>query len=269
MLKRSSNIQWDVLLLKGVPEESRVARELKSSETCHMSRRVAHSDYLISRPFEEYKFLLSKNFRGNLRKARNKLNGKSDVQYMCCREKGEVKTALSRFVSLESVGWKGQVAGAIAQRPEMRRYYESLAETFSHEPKGGYEINELWVEGSLAASQICLWLDETIYVLKVAYNEQLANLAPGNLLLAWLINRCAVEDEVRYVNLVSDTDWHKDWSPKTIDRWDFELYRSPLRRNMVQVLRRVNDSFVKRYRSKYGTQIEPFEDLPSSMMKGM
>jgi hypothetical protein len=245
LLKRSRDIQWDVLLLKSVPEGSRVARELTTSEACHLSRRVAHCDYLTCQPFEEYKLVLSKNFRGNLRKARNKLNGRNDVQYMRCQGKNEIRTALSRFVALEAMGWKGQVAGAIAQRPEMRRYYESLVEIFSDQPKGGCEINELWVEGSLAASQICLRLDETAYVLKVGYNEQFANLAPGNLLLAWLIDRCAVGDGVRYVNLVSDAEWHNDWKPGMIRRWDFELYRSSLRRNTVQVLRSVNDNLVK------------------------
>ncbi len=246
LLKQCKEIQWDVLLLKGVVEASRIARELNGSARSYLSRPAPHCDYLICQPFDNYKLLLSKNFRGNLRKAQNKLNGRNDVQYMCCRDKNEIKTALSRFVDLETIGWKGQVAGAIAQRPEMRSYYESLVEIFSNEPKGGCEINELWVEGSLTASQICLRLDETVYVLKVAYNEQFANLAPGNLLLAWLIDRCAIGDEMRYVNLVSDTEWHNDWKPNMLQRWDFELYRSSLRRNTVQVLRCVNDNLVKR-----------------------
>jgi hypothetical protein len=250
LLKRCSDVRWDVLLLKGVPEGSRVARELKTSKAWYLSRRAAHSDYLTCQPFEEYKLVLSKNFRGNLRKARNKLNARNDVHYVCYRDKNQLSSALSRFVALEARGWKGQVGGAIAQRPEMNRYYESLVNIFSSEPRGECEINELWVEGVLAASQICVRLDETVYVLKVAYREELANLAPGNLLLAWLIHRCAVEDGVRYLNLVSDTKWHSDWEPKTMERWDFELYRSPLRRNMVQLLRYVKANLAKRRLSK-------------------
>jgi hypothetical protein len=118
------------------------------------------------------------------------------------------------------------------------------------------------VEAVLAASQVCLRFDETVYVLKVAYLEELASLAPGNLLLVWLIDRCAVEDGVRYVNLVSDTEWHSDWKPSTIERWDFELYRSPVKRNMVHFLRRVNDNFVKQYASKATGQKTTVGDLP-------
>jgi hypothetical protein len=247
LLKRSRDVSWDVLLLNGVPEGSRIARELKTSDAGYVSRRAAHSDYLTCRPFEEYKLLVSKNFRGNLRKARNKLNARNDVHYKCYREKNLLGSALSRFVALEAAGWKGQVGGAIAQRPEMNRYYQSLLEIFSGEPLGGCEINELWVEGVLAAAQICVRLDETVYVLKVAYREDLANLAPGNLLLAWLIDRCAAEDGVRFLNLVTDAEWHNDWEPKAIERWNFELYKSSLRRNIVQLLRCVNDNLVKRY----------------------
>jgi CelD/BcsL family acetyltransferase involved in cellulose biosynthesis len=238
LLKSCKDLSWDVLLLKGVPEGSRIARELNTSTTSYLSRPAAHCDYLSCLPFEEYKLVLSKNFRGNLRKARNKLNGRNGVQYVCCRDKNEIKGALSRFVALEAIGWKGQIGGAIAQRPEMKRYYESLVEIFGSEPRGGCEINELWAEGVLAASQVCVRFDQTLYVLKVTYREELANLAPGNLLLAWLIDRCALTDELRYVNLVSDTDWHSDWKPSKIVRWDFELYRSPIRRTTIRLVRR-------------------------------
>jgi hypothetical protein len=131
----------------------------------------------------------------------------------------------------------------------MRRYYESLMQIFCNESKGGCEINELWVEAVLAASQICVLLDQTLYVLKVAYCEEFANLAPGNLLLAWLIHRCAVDDGVRYVNLVSDAEWHRDWKPRTIERLNFEVHRNPIRRNIVQLLRCMNDRVVNRYLS--------------------
>jgi CelD/BcsL family acetyltransferase involved in cellulose biosynthesis len=246
LLKAAADLRWDVLLFNSVPEKSRIARDLSAASPCRMRKLAAHSDYLTCQPFEEYKRILSKNFRGNLRKALNKLNARTGVQYVCRQEKAEAEIALSRFVELEAAGWKGKVGGAIAQRPQLNRYYLSLINCFDREPTARCEINELWVEDLLASSQICLRLDDTVYVLKVAYREDFANLAPGNLLLAWLINRSAVNDGVRFVNLVSDTEWHIDWRPETIQRLDFEIYKTPVMRNTVHLLRYVKKKLVKR-----------------------
>ncbi len=60
-----------------------------------------------SRPFDETFSALSKNFRGNLRKARNKLAKLEGVEFVSARGPEELASALEVFLDVEASGWKG------------------------------------------------------------------------------------------------------------------------------------------------------------------
>ena len=74
-------------------------------------------------------------------------------------------------------------------------------------------INCLRLRGELIAGQLCLRDEDTLYVLKLSFAEHCARLAPGNMLLEWVIREGMERDLYRYVNLVGDPPWFKDWRP--------------------------------------------------------
>src|SRR5690606_17756733 len=71
---------------------------------------------------------LSKNFRGSLRKARNKLARLAGVEVRWAREPAEIYPAFERFLEVEASGWKGDggIGTAIQLDPTLRAFYGGL-----------------------------------------------------------------------------------------------------------------------------------------------
>ncbi len=167
---------------------------------------------------------LSRNFRGNLRKARNKLKALSSVSIERFTEGPGLQEALARFVELEASGWKGAEASTIRDKPEVRRFYERLLEEYARDAEGGCHINELVVDGRTIAGQLCLRMRDTLYILKIAYDEDFKKMAPGNMLLEWLIESCCSDATMRYLSFVSEYPWQEDWNPRALACEEMKFY---------------------------------------------
>ena len=61
---------------------------------------------------------------------------------------------------------------------------------------------------------ICLLLDETSYLLKVAYDEDAGRYSPGQLLIDDALRRYAEEGKIKRYNLITDYRWFDGWNPE-------------------------------------------------------
>jgi CelD/BcsL family acetyltransferase involved in cellulose biosynthesis len=172
---------------------------------------------------------LSKNFRGSLRKARNKLLAMSGVDFVTAREVVELRAAFDEFLSVEASGWKGRggKGTAIALHPKVEPFYRNLIDQFG--PSGLCEINLLRVGNECISAQFCIAVRDIYYVLKIGYDEKHAVLAPGNMLLEHLLARLRSEGRMRVVNLVSDADWHTSWRPVRTPQFEIVCANNTLR----------------------------------------
>jgi CelD/BcsL family acetyltransferase involved in cellulose biosynthesis len=170
-------------------------------------------NYLPCLPPDELAESLSRNFRGNLRKARNKLAKLNGVEFISACSQPEIDRAFDEFLAVEASGWKGTAGerSAINLDGRVLGFYQSLTRNFSR--IGACEINLLRAEGSCIAGQFCLIAGDTSYILKIGYDEAYAQVAPGNMLLEHTIQRYLREGSIKYVNLVTDTPWHSFWKP--------------------------------------------------------
>lgn len=219
---------WDVLRFRGVLADSAAARLF--ADGVLLTRVVSHTcDYVdCGRPYEEITASFSRNFRSNLNKARNKLARETDVEFIAVTDREKLMQALDEFLEVEASGWKGSAGEgtAIKLHPELTAFYRNLIEELA--PRGAAVINLLRIGGRAVAAQFCALDADTLYVLKLAYDEQWARAAPGNMLLEWVIKRAGAERRFRYLNLVNDPPWFKDWRPETIDVCNIDLYnRTP------------------------------------------
>lgn len=220
---------WDVIQLNNVLAGTAALAALEAQNAFAWKRWPApQCDYLLSQDSETFLASVSKNFRASLRKARNKLTAMADVEFRSHTGIAAVREALVRFFALESQGWKGEATGAIAQNARISAFYELMFEEFAQDPGGWVEINELWAEGKLLASQLCLGVADTLFVLKICYDEGYPKVSPGNMLLEWLVTRDGGQGRVRYLNLISDSAWHRDWAASHLENWYVEIYnRTP------------------------------------------
>jgi CelD/BcsL family acetyltransferase involved in cellulose biosynthesis len=228
-LRRGSPVRWDVLYLPNLLEDA-CAWQLARDDPHALAVRlnVARCDYLPCVPFEELSAGFSKNFRGNLRKARNKLVRLEGLTYVTARQPAELNAALLRFLDVEASGWKGTggTGSAIKLDPAATRFYEALVRLLG--AHGACEITLLLAENKCIAGQFCLVVGDTCYVLKIGYDEAYAHAAPGNMLLEHLLQRHHQEGTVKYVNLVTDAAWHANWNPQALPVLDVYLFnRSP------------------------------------------
>jgi CelD/BcsL family acetyltransferase involved in cellulose biosynthesis len=213
-LQRQSEIEWDLMCFTNLIEDGCIRQALDAAPIPRLiSEERTRCNYISCIPFDELSKRFSKNFRANLRKARNKLGNLSNVEYISARRQPQLGHALNEFLDVEASGWKGASGAQTAIKLDGRltNFYRSLCETFS--AIDGCEINLLKADGRCLAGQFCLVVGDTSYILKIGYDESYVHLAPGNMLLEYSLQRYSSEGVVKFLNLVTDTPWHANWNP--------------------------------------------------------
>lgn len=236
-MRTDSETGWDALLLPNLLASScALAGQPERWRGGCVQRVKDRSDALQYTSHDEFLSRISKNFRANLRKARNKLGKEAQVEFRCCTQAAELESAFQWFVQVEASGWKGQsgTGTAIQSDPALMRFYRGLLKRFG--ARGACEVNLLLLRNECIAGQFCLHLDDTVYVLKIGYREDHAPLAPGNMLLEWLLQRATTATPpVRCLHLISGVKWHDDWKPVSETVSDVYLFNRTAR---GQALRR-------------------------------
>lgn len=203
-------LHWDVMDFRQVPEGSSLIHALPR----HMMEKADAPPCNVLEcdvPYEQMLARFSNNFRTSLRKARNRWLKAAQPHYFSADRPGALEETFEEFLRIEACGWKGKQGTAIAQNPALLAFYTALIERFG--PQGRVRINCLAAEGKVIAAQFCLADADTLYLLKIAYDEQWEKCSPGNLLLEQLLQECAEGKRYRTVSLVTDAAWHCEWRP--------------------------------------------------------
>jgi hypothetical protein len=176
---------------------------------------------------------ISKNLKGNLRKARSKLSKQEKVEFLTTRDPELLPEYFSEFLNVEASGWKGSNGSgtAIKLNESLSAFYSDLADQF-----GGFqrcEISLLKIDDRVAAGQFGLIVGQTMYLLKIGYAEGFAQFAPGSVLMAHTLNRLNDDSEISDVNLVSDAGWHTSWRPIQQQIYKCCVYRDGLTARLI------------------------------------
>jgi hypothetical protein len=195
-----------------------------------------------SLPLEEHAARRSKNFRGNLRKARNKLAQLPSVRFDTVQDSVGLARELEVLLDLEAAGWKGSEPGgsAIRLRSSEVAYYRKLVREME-----GVEINTLSTNGRCIAAQLCVRAGSEYAMLKICYDEEYARVAPGQMLFEHTLERCVRDAGVRRINLMTNYDWHRDWGAEGIPIYDIYLplrpWLAPLRLALLRTRWRLGE----------------------------
>lgn len=215
-MRRRLRRPWDVTRLGPAPEGSiaeACVRARARGPRLFASEPDSGSDALALGGPEPLVDTLSKNFRGALRKARNKLGKLPGVSLTWAREPEALAAAFPRFLAVEASGWKGAAgeSSAIQLDPALRAFYGGLVQRLG--PSGRCRINLLAHGDHVMAGQFGIVAGDRYYLLKIGYDEAYKHEAPGNMLLERLLGQVAAEPEIRYLDLISDAAWHRSWRP--------------------------------------------------------
>ncbi|MBN2521242.1 MAG: GNAT family N-acetyltransferase [Bacteroidales bacterium] len=215
-LKQSFKYSWDVLALNNFTDESVLGGILnkKSLFINEIFQKVGYSDYLLVQPYDDFLRSISKNFRNNLKKSKNKLNKAGEILFESTTDHRVLIDYFNFFLNVESSGWKGECGTktAIKFHPEITAFYESLIDGLA--PLKKCEISLLRINSIPIAALFCLLCNGTAYLLKIGYDESFAHLSPGNMLMANTLERYGEDCNIDVVNFITDASWLKSWKPK-------------------------------------------------------
>jgi len=155
--------------------------------------------------FDESWRAVPKNMRNSIRKARRKIdeNGGAEITVATGLEIG---AAYERFLELEASGWKADQGGGLANMPiegGLWRDYLRVSDTA--------QVRSLRVDGRLAAAQITVTCARTLFLPRIAYNEELASLSPSNVLMADLFEVCCNDPAIDQIDCMMWQPWHQRW----------------------------------------------------------
>jgi CelD/BcsL family acetyltransferase involved in cellulose biosynthesis len=186
--------------------------------------------------YEDHLASLKKNFRSNLKKARNKLRVLQDVRFVTASTPEDVRREFEVFLELERSGWKGIAGTTIAQTPHAAEWYRAWLDIMARDE--ACEINALYVGTRCIASQLWLKTRNAYEVHKVAYDVAFSRLAPGQLLTEYVLKRCFDDPAVSVVDLMSDAAWHDDWCARKGEPMSMAwIARTPLSTALIPLVR--------------------------------
>lgn len=243
-------IAFDIMQFNGVLEDSsfrKAVAELTGQKRL-IREKTQPCNYIYCDSLKDQLSSLSRNFRGNLRKAKNKLQELTGVTFTSVKQGQNLQEAFMRFVKLEASGWKGINKSAILNNPDILRFYKYLLNQYGHDSEGECWINELLINNHTISSQFCLRMKDNVYIFKIAYDETCKKVAPGNMLLKWMIKECCNDSSTRYLNLISDSAWHSDWKPRSLSCEEIKYYSSSAKGTALWLRKKIS-TFIHRQKT--------------------
>lgn len=233
-----SSVDWDVLRLSGIPGTSHLARP-DSAKSMRLSvlNLVGYSSYFELQQYRDLSKVLSRHFRAKLRKNKNRLQRIEAASFDTIVARPQLEDAFLRFIELEASGWKsrvGQGRGAIKLSREKTEFYSQIMNKLSD--SNACHIHFLNADTRPIAGAYSILVDDTCFLLKIAYDEEFARISPGVLLMEYIVNFYAEHPDIRFINLISDSEWHTSWSPSKTEVFNCYLFNRTIKGVLSYVL---------------------------------
>jgi CelD/BcsL family acetyltransferase involved in cellulose biosynthesis len=163
---------------------------------------------------------LTRRFKRNLRRREEQLAELGDVRLDVVTAGAGLKQALNVFYRLEASGWKGRSGTAVAQRPQVKRFYDGLVDRAPAQ----VWIPILTVCGDPVAAYVLRVFGRNIFALKTGYDETYSKYAPGLVLTARVI-RHALERGMKMLDFMANqVRWKGEWAGEVRPHYELLLF---------------------------------------------
>ena len=225
-LNERNELAWDLLRLQDTLVDSCALYSLRSARI-PLSLSILHhySKYVrCDADYETVMGRLSGHFRRNVRRQAKKIAELGKVEYRFVSDFPQLEEAFKHFLHAEAASWKGDsgTGSAIQLHEDKVEFYRSLMHEFS--TYNACSINLIIVDGRCIASQFCLTIGDTLYLLKIGYSEEHRALGPGNILLNELIQRCCTNKKIKKISFITGADWNDNWVPEILDVYESYVF---------------------------------------------
>lgn len=212
--------------LLDVPEHSPTLAAIRRVPGWLTHRDVRrYASYLsIPSPDQDITAVVSSNFRKNLRKQEARLRSMPDVAFTVVDSALAGPAHTEMFLELEAAGWKGAIGTAISSRAATNSYYHTLVSELAND--GLLEWHFLHAGDKLIAAQLGVRTDDVLTLLKIAYDETAAAVAPGNMLFLETVRRETRDRRSCELNCLTDMPWHRNWKMASRQHVTVTLFRA-------------------------------------------
>jgi CelD/BcsL family acetyltransferase involved in cellulose biosynthesis len=211
-------------LLGGGDAVARPAAALREAGCRLVEEPLPPSPWLdLPGSFEALLAARSRNLRSQVGRRRRRLEREGDLVLRAVRGGPSLERDLAAFFALEASGWKGREGTAIAADPALLDLYRGFAERSSGE--GWFRLYMLELDGRLVAAEYGCALDSCGYLIKTAFDEDLARFAPGFVLGAGVLEACIEAGLARYDFLGEPDGYKLRWADRSRERTALRAFR--------------------------------------------
>jgi CelD/BcsL family acetyltransferase involved in cellulose biosynthesis len=175
-----------------------------------------------SMAFEERWARMPRKLRASIRAARRRIEARGGAQVSVAN--AHAAAAFDEHVALEAAGYKGVRRMALAQTSSMRdlwRDYLLASDTA--------QIRTLHINGGLAASLVGSLTAGAFVAINMAYDQNLAELSPGSVLWADLIESCCADPTVQRIDCLGYPRWAYRWAMEREPTYSLLAFNDGLR----------------------------------------
>lgn len=235
-LQNSSD--WDLLHVEDVLDQSAIsaladAARKNGLHAIQVPNRRNPYVPIPADPADLNKLPVNKKLRSQLRQKRRELEAKGTLRLH--RASTADPSLLSRFYQLESSGWKGEEGSAIACDPQIRQFYDEIAQ--SAERFGYLCMYSLELNGELLASHLGLSHRGRYFSPKIAYSSKFREYAPGHMIVSEILLDCAARGISEYDITGINDDWKMKWTTETRPKFIYFIFRRGLLPNLAHSVR--------------------------------
>ena len=174
-----------------------------------------------------------KKMRNNLNRYKSRAQEFGDIEFEIIQKHSDLITAFEDFVDFEVKGWKGTTQYAMRKNKITYNFYRSIIYGFAL--LNDAVIFKLWAGDELLSSELCINIDDTMYSLKVVYNEEYFKMSPGTLLTKYILKEYFPSNNIRYLNTVGPAEWFaKIWHPLIIETYKVNIFPDSINGNILK-----------------------------------
>jgi CelD/BcsL family acetyltransferase involved in cellulose biosynthesis len=231
-------VRWDVLVLRDLPRDgptSTLLEPLARADGHLTGRWESQRSPWLPLGGVPVEARLAGKFRANLRRRWRRLEELGPVAVRREDGRGDLAETLREFFALEASGWKGRSGTALAMDPRLVRFYGAWAREAA--ARGALAVRALTLSGRPVAVHLGLVHRGAYWLPKVAYDERLGAVSPGQLLHREVIAECEARGLRALEFLGPDMEWKRDWEPEHRPHDWLYVYRPSLAGRALHVFK--------------------------------
>jgi CelD/BcsL family acetyltransferase involved in cellulose biosynthesis len=212
---------WDVLelgpMLASPPLHAIQAQARRLGMRPQVYARKLDPIVVVAGAWEPYYQARSASLRDKIQRGERQLARDGQLTLQEYTGGSDLEQRLDEFLQLEACGWKGRQGTAIASDPATRAFYIDLARESAE--RGWLRLFLLRAGDTLIACDYCIARDNTVHVLKIAYDEKRSRHSPGHVMRKLVLQRMFGQHQPMIYDLMTGGGEHGDYKL----RWASEV----------------------------------------------